>query len=112
MFLPATRAAAGLFIAVAMAAAVSMPTAHAVDASVLFIRYLRQHGIEPNDLGATGRLGLEICERFDEGGSYPQVLALAQALPGGPQLDSDGAAVVVEAAVDTMCSQFADRLPS
>jgi hypothetical protein len=44
MFLPVIRAAAGLFIATALAASVGTPTARAVDSSVLFLRALRQHG--------------------------------------------------------------------
>jgi len=112
VFLPVTRAAAGLLIAAALAASVGMPTAHAVDSSVLFLRALRQHGIVYGDPGATALVGLQICERLDGGDSYPQVHEMAQTLPGRSELSSTDAAVVVQAAVDNMCPQFADRLPS
>ncbi len=95
-----------------MAASLGMPTAYAVDSSVLFLRALREHGIVYGDPGATGLVGVQICERFDEGDSYPQVHEMAQTLPGRDELSSADAAVVVQAAVDKMCSQFADRLPS
>ena len=111
MILLTKRTAAAMLIHAALAASVGIGTAHAVDSSELFLRALRQHGIAYADPNATADVGRAICERFDEGDGYPQVQVAAQTLPGRGQLSPDDAAVVVQAAIGTMCPQFADRSP-
>ncbi len=100
-----------MLIAALLAAAVGTATAHAVDSDVLFLRELRQQGIGYSDPNATTDMGREVCRQFDEDTGYPQVRAAAQTLPGRIQLSPKDAAVVIKAATDTMCPQFADRLP-
>ncbi len=112
MFLLTMRTAASLLIAAVLAALVGTAAAHAVDSSVLFLRELRQHGIVYGDPNTTADVGRDVCKQFDQGVSYPQVQAGAQTLPGRSQLSPDQAAVVIKAAIDTMCPQFGDRLPA
>jgi Protein of unknown function (DUF732) len=111
MVLRTARTVASLLIAALLAPSVGTATAHAVDSNVLFLRELRQQGIGYGDPNATADMGRDICRQFDEGSGYPQVQAAAQTLPGGIQLSPNDAAVVIKAATDTMCPQFADRLP-
>ncbi len=111
MVLRTARTVANLLIAALLAASVGTATAHAVDSSVLFLRELRQQGIGYGDPNATADMGRDICRQFDDGSGYAQVRAAAQTLPGGIQLSPDDAAVVIKAATDTMCPQFADLLP-
>jgi len=106
-----TRTAASMLIAAVLAASVDTATAHAVDSNVLFLRELRQHAIVYGDPNATADVGLDICRQFAGGDSYPQVQAGAQTLPGRSQLSPDEAAVVIQAAIHTMCPQYGDRLP-
>lgn len=111
MVLRTARTVASLLIAALLAASLGTATAHAISVDVLFLRELRQHGIGYGDPNATAKMGHGICRQFEEGGSYEQVRAAAQTLPGGIQLGPDDAAVVVKAATDTMCSEFSDRIP-
>ena len=107
----ARRTAAGLTIAAALAIVADTATAHAVDASVLFLRELRQHGVTYTDPNATANLGLSVCQGFEGGRTYAEVRSDASGQPSGSRFTAGDVVVVIQAAIDTMCPQFADRLP-
>jgi hypothetical protein len=108
----AKRAATGLTVASAFVIIAGTATAYATDAGTLFLRELRQHGIAYQDPNATAKLGNSICRFFDDGQTYPEVQSDISGQPAASGFSADDVVVVIHAAIDTMCPQFADRLPS
>jgi Protein of unknown function (DUF732) len=106
------RTATGLTIAGALAVVAGTATAHAIDSRDLFLRDLRQHGVAYNDPNATSDLGVGVCKGFDGGRTYPQVQSEIAGQPAASGFSDNDVVVVIYAAIDTMCPQFADRLPS
>lgn len=84
----------------------------AVDSSVLFLRELRQHGISYDDPNTTADLGISVCRGFDAGRPYTEVPSDIGGQPAASGFSADDVVVVIHAAIDTMCPQYADRLPS
>jgi hypothetical protein len=109
---PIKRTATGLAVAGALTIVAGTATAHAVDASVLFLRELDQHGVSYHDPNATADLGTSVCRGFHAGRTYTEVQSDISRQPAASGFSADNVVVVIHAAIDTMCPQFADRLPS
>ena len=107
----ARRTVAGLMIAAALAIVADTATAQAVPVSVLFLRELRQHGVTYSDPNATAQLGVSVCQDFEGGRSYAEVQSDIGGQPAASGFSPGDVVVVIQAAIDTMCQEFADRLP-
>ncbi|HTQ19360.1 DUF732 domain-containing protein [Mycobacterium sp.] len=77
----------------------------------MFLRELRLHGITYQDPNATAGLGTTVCRDFDNGRSYAGVRQDIAGQPAAGGYSADDVVVVIRAAIDTMCQQFADRPP-
>lgn len=70
---------------------------------------LTQHGVTYSDPDATANLGISVCRGFDGGRTYAEVQSDIGGSAG--RFTPGDVDVLIRAAIDTMCPQFADRLP-